>query len=371
MKVCTKCKVQKKLTEFSKAKQNKDGYLGKCKPCEKESSKEYYEKNKEKIIQRAKKYYKKNLEKIKIYRENKKERDRDISKKYEKKKQKWKTEKSKEYQIRYRENNKEKLKKQNNHRYLKNRSKEVENRLRNVKKIEEERKYLFNIGKKECSKCKKIKDINNFSAIKSNIDGVQRVCKCCDKEYRYKYSGKENQRKIKKIIDKRNYLFSIGIKECSFCKKDKKIFEFNKNKSKIFGLNSQCKNCVKINKNLDYYRKYYNNRRKTEPLFKLKCTLRSRTIQAFKTKGYRKNTKTQEMLGVDWEVAKKNLERQFTEGMSWNNHGEWHIDHIIPLASANTEEELIKLCHYKNLQPLWAIDNLKKGSKIYSRKKLY
>ena len=50
--------------------------------------------------------------------------------------------------------------------------------------------------------------------------------------------------------------------------------------------------------------------------------------------------------------------------MSWDNYGEWHIDHIIPLASATTEEGVLKLYHYSNLQPLWAKDNLSKGSKI-------
>ena len=60
------------------------------------------------------------------------------------------------------------------------------------------------------------------------------------------------------------------------------------------------------------------------------------------------------------------LESKFVEGMSWNNYGlyGWHIDHIIPLSSANTEDEIYKLCHYTNLQPLWSEDNLKKGCKI-------
>ena len=49
--------------------------------------------------------------------------------------------------------------------------------------------------------------------------------------------------------------------------------------------------------------------------------------------------------------------------MSWNNHGEWHIDHIKPLGLAKTENELKKLFHYKNVQPLWANENRKKGVK--------
>jgi hypothetical protein len=50
--------------------------------------------------------------------------------------------------------------------------------------------------------------------------------------------------------------------------------------------------------------------------------------------------------------------------MTWDNRSEWHLDHIIPLSSAKTEEELYKLCHYTNLQPLWAVENMKKGNKI-------
>ena len=100
------------------------------------------------------------------------------------------------------------------------------------------------------------------------------------------------------------------------------------------------------------------------PLYKLKCNLGSRTSNAFRNKGYPKKGKTREMLGVDWEVCKAHIERQFAKGMNWDNHGDWHIDHIIPLASAKTEEELIKLCHYSNLQPLWAEENLSKNDKI-------
>jgi hypothetical protein len=50
--------------------------------------------------------------------------------------------------------------------------------------------------------------------------------------------------------------------------------------------------------------------------------------------------------------------------MSWDNYGSWHIDHIMPLSSAQTTEEFNKLCHYSNLQPLWAHENLSKGNRI-------
>ena len=65
-------------------------------------------------------------------------------------------------------------------------------------------------------------------------------------------------------------------------------------------------------------------------------------------------------------MLKKHIESQFKDGMSWENHKHdgWHIDHIIPLSSAKNEENVYKLCHYTNLQPLWATENYKKGKKI-------
>ena len=110
--------------------------------------------------------------------------------------------------------------------------------------------------------------------------------------------------------------------------------------------------------------KHLKQRRKVDSLFRMTGNLRSRTSSAFKSKGYKKTSKTQEMLGVDWEVCKAHIERQFKKGMNWSNYGEWHIDHIIPLSSAKNEKDLRKLCHYRNLQPLWAVDNLSKSDKI-------
>lgn len=82
-----------------------------------------------------------------------------------------------------------------------------------------------------------------------------------------------------------------------------------------------------------------------------------------KNGGYSKNTKTCSILGAEFDVVKKHIESMFKDGMSWSNHGKWHIDHIIPVASAKNEEELLLLNHYTNLRPLWAIDNLRKGAK--------
>jgi len=164
------------------------------------------------------------------------------------------------------------------------------------------------------------------------------------------------------------------MKKCSKCKIEKPYSEFSKHKKKKDGYQPFCKSCNKEYKKQyqkdnaerykEYYKEYRRQKRKTDPLHKLKDNLRTRTSMAFKNKSYSKTSKTQEMLGVDWEVAKAHIERQFTKGMNWDNQGEWHIDHIIPLSSANTKEEMIKLCHYSNLQPLWAEDNLRKKDNI-------
>ena len=77
-----------------------------------------------------------------------------------------------------------------------------------------------------------------------------------------------------------------------------------------------------------------------------------------------KKKKTFEMIGCTPDELRNHLSKQFIDGMSWDNYGEWHIDHILPLVSAKDEEEVVKLCHYSNLQPLWAKDNLIKGCKL-------
>ena len=105
--------------------------------------------------------------------------------------------------------------------------------------------------------------------------------------------------------------------------------------------------------------------KKNNPIFKLTCIVRSRVITFIKSHNVNKTNQTFKIVVCSPEFLKEHLEKQFTEGMSWDNHGVygWHIDHIIPLSSAKTEEEVYKLCHYTNLQPLWANDNLTKSNK--------
>jgi hypothetical protein len=115
-------------------------------------------------------------------------------------------------------------------------------------------------------------------------------------------------------------------------------------------------------------RVYCQNRRKTDNLYKISENLRVRMRQAIKSGHGFKLGSSSELLGCDCETVKKHLEGQFTEGMTWDNHGThgWHIDHILPCASFDlTDPKQQRECfHYTNLQPLWAKDNLEKGAKL-------
>ena len=107
-------------------------------------------------------------------------------------------------------------------------------------------------------------------------------------------------------------------------------------------------------------------RKKTDPLFKLSKTLSNRICNALNRQSWTKGSTTRNIVGCSLPELKLHIEKQFQPGMTWDNHtfDGWHIDHIIPLASATTEAELYKLCHYTNLQPLWAPDNFRKSNKM-------
>jgi hypothetical protein len=111
---------------------------------------------------------------------------------------------------------------------------------------------------------------------------------------------------------------------------------------------------------------YMRERRKSDPIFKLASNVRTRIGTFLKVRNMRKTNGTFKMVGCTPEFLKKYLEKQFKPGMTWENHSidGWHIDHKDPLDLAMTLKDVEELCHYTNLQPMWATENLKKGNKI-------
>lgn len=183
--------------------------------------------------------------------------------------------------------------------------------------------------KKKCTKCSEVKSSDNFYTQKNRHNKIvlRAQCKDCMKEYGKVYN--------KLNVDKRR--------------------KYNRLWRKV----------INREKHLEGQRFRDNNRYKNNELYALKCRMRSRLNSALKGLGLKKeNTTTQQIIGCSYEELKSHIEKQFTDGMSWDNRSEWHIDHIIPLDSANNKEELYKLSHYTNLQPLWEKDNLIKGKKL-------
>jgi hypothetical protein len=122
---------------------------------------------------------------------------------------------------------------------------------------------------------------------------------------------------------------------------------------------------IKKQKEKDSNYKRWKRRWENDDVFAMKVRLRNLIRNSFRKQGYTKfNMKTESIVGMNYNNFKEYMESKFVNGMSWTNRGEWHIDHIIPLSSATSQEEIIKLCHYTNLQPLWAKDNMSKGNKI-------
>jgi len=200
---------------------------------------------------------------------------------------------------------------------------------------------------KKCSKCLDIKNIELFDNNKSKKDGLNNHCKQCRKLYRL-----NNSENIKKSNSK---YYLNNQKECHI----KTNLWSNKNRKQSNLIKYKYYQNNKILYNLRKKERYLNDN-----LYNIKERLKSRTCFIFKNKRYNKNTSTEKLLGISYDNLIIYIENKFLSNMNWQNRNLWHIDHIIPLSSAKSEEELIKLCHYSNLQPLWAEDNIKKSNKI-------
>lgn len=179
--------------------------------------------------------------------------------------------------------------------------------------------------------------------------------------YREEYYKKNKDSILKK---KKEYYDS---KRTQILDSKKRHYKENTESYKLKFKNYNKNNRDKINKRMNVY---INERKKKDPMFKLRLNLRDLISQAFKRKGYQKTSKTHQILGADFDLVKMHIEKQFRKGMSWDNREEWDIDHIIPVASAQNIEELIALNHYTNLQPLSREENLMKGDNYLEKDKI-
>jgi len=182
---------------------------------------------------------------------------------------------------------------------------------------------------KICNKCKINKDDVHYN-IRGN-GSLRSRCRECEKEDCKKYKL-QNKDKISAYTKK-------------YCNGPRQEYR-RKNRKRL------------NQKNAEYVR----NKRKVDIKFKLKGNLRSLIKNAFKRKFTKKSKKTLDILGCDYQEFIIHMENKFDINMSWENYGYyWEIDHIIPLNSAVSEEDMIKLNHFSNLQPLETSENRRKG----------
>lgn len=252
---------------------------------------------------------------------------------------------------------------------------------------------------KVCTKCLTEQDKTEFYKRTKSEDGLCYVCKTCQKkqhkeryeankeavcarttahyyENKEKYSQyarvryEENKEEIR-LRHKENYENNRE----SILERQKKYKEANPELVREQSRNWRLRNLERaIQNSRQYYEnnkekvlertaKYSRRRYASDPLYALIQNIRSRIFESLRTVNTRKSKGSNEYIGCTWQELAVHIERQFSQGMNWDNKGEWHVDHIIPLASAKTADDLEHLLHFTNLRPLWGKDNMEKSGK--------
>jgi hypothetical protein len=227
---------------------------------------------------------------------------------------------------------------------------------------------------KTCRMCGKIKFINEFHLKKGTLDGHRNECKECVKDVQKKYKEAPGFKEKQKEYDKARY----DENRDSVLERKK---EYHKeNRDKILTQKEQYRNDPNNTRRIkDYLEDYRKNHREEAKAYVKNNSIdnsinqtkyreryphiiawRSLLYSTLKRLGTPKQNHTIDMLGYSALELKEHIEKQFLPGMNWENHGEWHIDHIHPVTKFSNTEDVRIVCALENLQPLWAFDNLTK-----------
>lgn len=200
-----------------------------------------------------------------------------------------------------------------------------------------------------CKNCELEKNLDEMVKSKNSKGGYANLCKECNrlksKKYRENNKGYYDKYNNRSDIKERRRLHSI------------KYRENNKDKLKVQKEEWRKKNKVKVK---EQKRRWNKLEKENNVLYNLSQLISASFRKSFRRNGFSKKSKTVEILGCSFEEFKLHLESKFEHWMNWENKGlyngefkyGWDIDHIIPLSSAKTEEDVIKLNHFTNLQPL-------------------
>lgn len=278
---------------------------------------------------------------------------------------------------------------------------------------------LSPISSKTCTKCGELKTLDCFSLQREGKFGVTSRCKPCTRKYSADHYFANKSPKILSLAEEYHKdLASNGVARCKACEKEKEFQHFY---LRVDGLprHYKCRECVRLDKandrllNIEKYKEkdrlrwiaqrdqraasnknyqiknkeilavkqkawvaknYESKNRKDvernalrklkDPIYAMRRRIKDLIAIKIRNGGYTKKSRTQEILGCDWDFFKTHIERQFVRGMTWENRSAWHLDHVIPMATAQTEQDILALNHFTNLRPMWAKDNLVKGRQI-------
>lgn len=219
---------------------------------------------------------------------------------------------------------------------------------------------------RECTKCFETKDLSCFNKDKNGKYGVKPSCIKCTNKQKVEYR-KNNKDKIREYALEYNKTPEYKARQQAYKDQNKErlkqvaklYYDANKDKKREYEKQYKANNRDKVNERM---RKYF----ATNPNARLSHNLRARFHDALKRAMVGKTANTMHFLGADIKTVKNHITQQFVAGMSWENYGEWEIDHILPVASFDLTsiEEQLKCFHYTNLQPLWKDMNRSKGKRI-------
>lgn len=210
---------------------------------------------------------------------------------------------------------------------------------------------------KICTKCKRELPLDMFQKDRTKRDGLACRCKECKAEYARQYviDHREERRAYKKKYWEEN--------KHRFVEERQKYREEHREDMKRWHQQNYAKNRDKIIAD-GYERK--KKKLKTDPIFKYKEQIRHFVWLGFHRRGFQKPATTEQMVGCTAEELKVYLNETFYKnyGYEYDGTDKVHIDHIIPLSTAKTQEEVAKLFHYTNLQLLKAEHNQMKSNKL-------
>lgn len=230
-----------------------------------------------------------------------------------------------------------------------------------------------------CTKCKGVFPIENFSKHAGRKDGLSSLCKACKSEldaaYRLDNAEKIKDRYRRRLEENPNYHAEIYAKDPEkhraraaayqrenpdkVAKRNKRFREDNPN----YGREWEAANADRVKKKR---RKQFEKKMAT-PRGRLENSIKVGVHRGL-SKGSKAGRKTFEILGYTSSQLKEHLEDRFLPGMTWENYGRWHVDHMIPRSAFNYETvddiDFKRCWALENLRPMWAKENIRKGAKL-------